>query len=457
MILLLVNLSQILQQSVLNMNKSKSLDEINGSVKVPSVYESHFWKKFLAYSGPGALVAVGYMDPGNWLTSLAGGSKYRYQLLSVLLISIIIAMFMQALSIKLGVVSRLDLAQAVAKKVNKPVRYLLWILNELAMMATDLTGVIGTALALKMLFGLPLIFGVLLTILDVFVVLWFMHFGIRRIEFIVVFAIVLVGIIFAIEVGHVHPSGLAIMHGFVPSISILTDHEKLLLALSIIGATIMPHNIYLHSSLAQSRRYNYHDPRQVKETLRFANWDSIIHLIMALIINSLLLVLGGTIFFNHSDSLTSLMKVFLGLKNTQIVGSLASPVMSYLFAFALLVTGLISSITSTLSGQIVMEGYLHIRLPLWKRRLLTRFVTLIPILIIGFIVHFNEPIFEKMIVYAQIALSITLPFVLFPLVFITANPKQMGRHVNKKWQTVLGLILALIITILNIELIISSL
>lgn len=439
------------------MKNNKSLDEINSSVKVPNVYESHFWKKFLAYSGPGALVAVGYMDPGNWLTSLTGGSQFKYQLLSVLLISILIAMFMQSLSIKLGVVSQLDLAQAIAQKVNKPVRYLLWLLNEIAMMATDLTGVIGTALALKMLLNLPLICGVLLTILDVFLVLWFMRFGIRRIEAIVVIAILTVGTIFAIEVSHVHPAGSEILKGFIPSTSILTNHEKLLISLGIIGATIMPHNIYLHSSLAQSRRYDYKDPKQVKETLRFANWDSIIHLIMALLINSLLLILGGTIFFDHSDSLTSLMNVFSGLKNPHLVGSLASPVMSYLFAFALLVTGLISSITSTLSGQIVMEGYLNIRLPLWQRRLLTRFVTLIPILIIGFMVHFNETIFENMIVYAQIALSITLPFVLFPLVFITNSKKQMGSYTNKKWQTTLGIILALIITILNIELIISTL
>lgn len=438
------------------MPDKKSLDEINGSVAVPSVYENSFFRKFLAYSGPGALVAVGYMDPGNWLTSLAGGSQYKYQLLSVLLISIIIAMFMQSLSIKLGIASRQDLAQAIAKHTNKPVRYFLWILNEIAMMATDLTGVIGTALALKMLFNLPLILGVLLTILDVFVVLWFMRFGIRRIEAIVVISIITVGIIFAIEVSHVHPNAGQIFQGFIPNKTIFTNQDKLILSLGIVGATIMPHNIYLHSSLAQSRRYDYHDPKQVKETLRFANWDSIVHLVMALIINSLLLILGGTIFFNHSDQLANLMNVFKGLNNSNIVGNLASPIMSYLFAFALLVTGLISSITSTLSGQIVMEGYLNIRLPLWQRRLLTRFVTLIPILIIGFLVKFNEAIFENLIVYAQIALSIALPFTLFPLVFLTSDKKIMGIHVNKKWQFTIGLILTTIITLLNVELIIGT-
>ncbi len=441
-------------ESVLLMTKkNQSLDEINDSVKVPSVYESSFFKKFLAYSGPGALVAVGYMDPGNWLTSLAGGSQYRYELLSVLLISIIVAMFMQSLSIKLGVASRQDLAQAIAEQVNKPVRILLWLLNEIAMIATDLTGVVGTALALKMLFNLPLLYGVLLTIFDVFIVLWFMHFGIRRIEFIVVTAIVVVGIIFAIEVSHVHPNAGLIFAGFIPNKTIFTNQDKLILSLGIIGATIMPHNLYLHSSLAQSRRYDYHDPKQVKETLRFANWNSIVHLVMALIINSLLLILGATIFFNKTNQTASLMSVFHGLDNAKIVGSLASPFMSYLFAFALLVTGLISSITSTLSGQIVMEGYLHIRLPLWQRRLLTRFVTLIPVLIIGFMVHFNENIFENLIVYAQIALSIALPFTLFPLVILTSEKKIMKKHVNKKWQLILGLILALIITVLNLELI----
>lgn len=435
----------------------KSLDEINQSVKVPSVYESSFTQKFLAYSGPGALVAVGYMDPGNWLTSLSGGSQYRYQLLSVLLISIIVAMFMQSLSIKLGVVARQDLAQAIALKVPRGVRYGLWILNELAMMATDLTGVVGTAIALRLLFGLPLLYGILLTIFDVLIVLLFLRFGIRRIEFIVLSAILVVGVIFGIEVFRAHPPIVAMLNGVVPTADIFQNHQKLVLSLGIMGATIMPHNIYLHSSLAQSRRYDYHDPAQVKEALRFANWDSNVHLIAALFINALLLILGGTLFFHASGQLASFQNVFDGLKNSNVVGSLASPAMSLLFAFALLITGLISSITSTLSGQIVMEGYLNIRLPLWQRRLLTRFVTLIPILIIGFMVGFNEQDFEDMIVYAQIALSIALPFTLFPMILLTSSKKLMGEHVNSKLVLVVGLVLASIITVLNLQLIVSTL
>lgn len=433
----------------------KSLDEINQSVKVPSVYETSFLQKFLAYSGPGALVAVGYMDPGNWLTSLSSGSQFRYQLLSVLLISIIIAMFMQSLAIKLGVVARQDLAQAIAQKVPKPIRYCLWILNEIAMMATDLTGVIGTAIALKLLFGLPLIFGIFLTILDVLIVLLFLRFGIRRIEFIVLAAILTVGIIFGIEVFRANPAFGKIFQGVVPTSDIIHNHEKLILSLSIMGATIMPHNLYLHSSLAQSRRYDYKDPLQVNEALRFANWDSNVHLVAAFIINALLLILGGTLFFHTNNQLASLQDVFNGLKNAAIVGKLASPVMSWLFAFALLITGLISSITSTLSGQIVMEGFLNIRLPLWQRRLLTRFVTLIPILIIGFLVNFNEQDFENLIVYAQIALSIALPFTLFPMILLTSNSKLMKEHTNSKLTTIVGLILAGIITILNLRLIFS--
>lgn len=433
----------------------KSLDEINQSVKVPSVYETSFLQKFLAYSGPGALVAVGYMDPGNWLTSLSSGSQFRYQLLSVLLISIIIAMFMQSLAIKLGVVARQDLAQAIAQKVPKPIRYCLWILNEIAMMATDLTGVIGTAIALKLLFGLPLIFGILLTILDVLIVLLFLRFGIRRIEFIVLAAILTVGIIFGIEVFRANPAFGKIFQGVVPTSDIIHNHEKLILSLGIMGATIMPHNLYLHSSLAQSRRYDYKDPLQVNEALRFANWDSNVHLVAAFIINALLLILGGTLFFHTNNQLASLQDVFNGLKNAAIVGKLASPVMSWLFAFALLITGLISSITSTLSGQIVMEGFLNIRLPLWQRRLLTRFVTLIPILIIGFLVNFNEQDFENLIVYAQIALSIVLPFTLFPMILLTSNSKLMKEHTNSKLTTIVGLILAGIITILNLRLIFS--
>lgn len=439
------------------MTESKrSLDEINESVTVPSVYETSFLQKFLAYSGPGALVAVGYMDPGNWLTSLSGGSQYRYELLSVLLLSILVAMFMQSLSIKLGVVARLDLAQAIAAKVPTPVRYFLWILNEIAMMATDLTGVIGTAIALKLLFGLPLIYGILLTILDVLVVLLFLKFGIRRIEFIVLAAILIVGIIFGIEVFRAHPPILKIMSGLIPTTDLMHNHQKLILSLGIMGATIMPHNIYLHSSLAQSRRYDHNDPAQVNEALRFANWDSNVHLVAAFIINALLLVLGGTLFFHTTNQLASLQDVFNGLKNSSVVGNLANPLMSWLFAFALLITGMISSITSTLSGQIVMEGYLNIRLPLWQRRLLTRFVTLIPILIIGFLVHFNEQDFEDMIVYAQIALSIALPFTLFPMILLTNSKKLMGAHVNNRWITIVGLLLASAITILNLKLLFST-
>ena len=433
----------------------KSLAEINESVAVPDVYQTAFWQKFLAYSGPGALVAVGYMDPGNWLTSLAGGGQFQYHLLTVLALAIIVAMFMQMLAIKLGVVARQDLAQAIAAKLPQPWRYAAWILNEVAMMATDLTGVIGTAIALKMLFGLPLLAGILLTIGDVLVVLLFLRFGIRRIEFMVLAAILTVGIIFGLEVGRAHVNSGAVLAGLLPTSLIFKNHTALVLSLGILGATIMPHNLYLHSSLAQSRRYDYHDPKQVHEALRFANWDSNVHLVAAFLINALLLVLGGTLFFGHSHALASLQAVFNGLKSTAVVGTLASPMMSWLFAFALLITGLISSITSTLAGQIVMEGYLHIRLPLWQRRLLTRLVTLIPIIIIGCLVGFQDQTFENLIIYAQVALSVALPFTLFPMVKLTSDAHLMGAHVNRRWTTWGGYALAGIITILNVYLIIA--
>ncbi|AKP65005.1 Nramp family divalent metal transporter [Levilactobacillus koreensis] len=435
--------------------RQKSLDEVNESVDVPSVYETSFLQKFLAYSGPGALVAVGYMDPGNWLTSLAGGSQYRYQLLAVLVTAILVAMFMQSLAIKLGVVARQDLAQAIAFKVPLPIRIMLWLLNEVAMMATDLTGVVGTAIALKLLVGLPLLYGILLTVADVLIVLLFLRFGIRRVEFIVLSAILIVGIIFAVEVARAHPALPAILQGVIPTTSLLTDHSKLILSVGIIGATIMPHNLYLHSSLAQSRRYDHNNPAQVNEALRFAKWDSNVHLAVALIVNALLLILGGTLFFGKTGQLTSLQAVYEGLKNSAIVGSLASPVMSWLFAFALLITGLISSITSTLSGQIVMEGYINLRLPLWQRRLLTRFVTLIPIVIIGFVVGFNDQTFEHLIVYAQVVLSIALPFTLFPMIALTSQTSLMGQHVNRWWVTVLGYALTAVITGFNLKLLFS--
>lgn len=436
-------------------NDHASLEEINASVAVPDVYQAAFWQKFLAYSGPCALVAVGYMDPGNWLTSLAGGGQFQYRLLAVLALSILVAMFMQALAIKLGVVARQDLAQAIAAKLPRPVRYAAWILNEVAMMATDMTGVIGTAIALKLLFGLPLMVGILLTIGDVLVVLLFLRFGIRRVEFMVLAAILTVGVIFGIEVGRAHVDFGSVAQGFLPTSLIFKNHAALILSLGILGATIMPHNLYLHSSLAQSRRYDYHNPAQVKEALRFANWDSNVHLVAAFLINALLLILGGTLFFGHTHTLASLLAVFNGLKSTAIVGNLASPVMSVLFAIALLITGLISSITSTLAGQIVMEGYLHIRLPLWQRRLLTRLVTLIPIIIIGLLVGFNDQAFENLIIYAQVALSIALPFTLLPLVALTTDQKLMGAHVNRRWVTIVGYLLAGIITVLNIYLVIS--
>lgn len=431
----------------------KSLSEINQSVPVPDVTQSAFWQKFLAYSGPGALVAVGYMDPGNWLTSLAGGSQFRYHLLAVLLMAIIVAMFMQTLAIKLGVIARQDLAQAIAVTLPRPVRYSLWLLNEIAMMATDMTGVIGTAVALKLLFNLPLVAGILLTIADVLVVLVFLRFGIRRIEFIVLAAILTVGIIFGLEVGRAQPQTGAILTGLIPTSLIFKNHAALVLSLGILGATIMPHNLYLHSSLAQSRRYDQHNPAQVNEALRFAKWDSTVHLIAAFIINALLLILGGTLFFHTDHQLASLAAVFSGLKTPAIVGHLASPLMSTLFAFALLITGLISSITSTLAGQIVMEGYLHIRLPLWQRRLLTRLVTLIPIFIIGWAVGFTDQAFENLIIYAQVALSIALPFTLYPMVALTSNSLLMGTHVNRPIVTWLGYGLTTIITLLNLNLI----
>ncbi|QVI37380.1 Nramp family divalent metal transporter [Lacticaseibacillus casei] len=433
----------------------RSLDDINRSVQVPGVYETSFFQKFLAYSGPGALVAVGYMDPGNWLTALEGGSKYHDALLSVLLMTILVAMFMQSLSIKLGVVARLDLAQAIAAFVPKWARICLWLINEAAMMATDMTGVVGTAIALKLLFGLPLMWGMLLTIADVLVVLFFLRFGIRRIELIVLASILTVGIIFGIEVLRAHPSVGGIVGGFVPHTEILTNHGMLVLSLGIMGATIMPHNIYLHSSLAQSRRYDEHIPAQVTEALRFGKWDSNVHLVAAFLINALLLVLGATLFYNVGGHVTAFQGVYNGLKNPAIVGGLASPIMSTLFAFALLITGLISSIASTLAGQIVMEGYLNIQMPLWERRLLTRAVTLIPIMIIGFIMGFSEHNFEQVIVYAQVALSIALPFTLFPLVALTDRSDLMGDHVNSPGVRWVGYLLTGLITLLNLQLIVS--
>ncbi|MHC9537249.1 Nramp family divalent metal transporter [Dellaglioa sp. BT-FLS60] len=431
-----------------------SLEEINGTVEVPKT--GSFWKKLWAFSGPGALVAVGYMDPGNWITSIVGGAKYRYLLLSVVLISSLIAMLMQYMSSKLGIVAQLDLAQAIRAKTNKPLGIILWIMTELAIMATDIAEVIGGAIALELLFGIPLTVGVMLTVLDVLVLLLLTKLGFRKIEAIVVVLIFSIFAIFIYLVVLSKPQIGPMLNGLIPHSEIMHKNQ-LVLALGIVGATVMPHNLYLHSSISQTRKVDHNDEEAVAEAVRFSTWDSNIQLGFAWIINSLLLILGAALFFGHGEQLAAFSDLYNALKDNSIAGAIASPILSTLFAVALLASGQNATITGTLTGQIIMEGFIHLSMPLWARRLVTRLIAIIPVMIAAFVWGGTEGALDNLLVYSQVFLSVALPFTMIPLIMFTGSKKMMGeRFVNALWVTILGWICAIVLTLLNIQLIITT-
>ena len=417
----------------------KSLQEINQSVKVPK--GTSFWRTLLLFSGPGSLVAVGYMDPGNWITSVVGGAHYRYLLLSVVLLSSLIAMQLQQMAGKLGIVHRKDLAQTTATHLPKWLRYMLWIVIELALMATDLAEVIGSGIALHLLFGWPLLFSILVTILYVFLLLGLMHLGFRKIEAIVSTLILTILGIFIHLVVLSKPDIGGIFAGFLPQkeivgIGLPKGSQALTLALGIIGATVMPHNLYLHSSISQTRKVDYEDPADVRRAVRFMTWDSNIELTLAFVVNSLLLILGAALFFGHAEE----------------IGAFSS-----MYAVALLASGQNSTITGTLTGQIVMEGFLKFRLPQWLVRLFTRMLALTPVLIVAFLFGDQESVLDDLLVYSQVFLSLALPFSIFPLVYFTSNKKIMGEFVNAKWNTYLAYGVATLLTLLNVQLIVTTL
>lgn len=419
-----------------------------------------FWQTLRAFIGPGALVAVGYMDPGNWITSVVGGATYKYLLLFVILVSSLIAMQLQQMAGKLGIVTKFDLAQATAAHSPKKLRYLLFIVIELALMATDLAEVIGSGIALHLLFGWSLLFSIFITILDVFILLSLMKLGFRKIEAIVSTLIATILIIFLYLVILSKPSLSGILHGYLPNASILDlkqsgVNSKLTLALGIIGATVMPHNLYLHSSISQTRKVNYESQDSIKRAVRFMTWDSNIQLTLAFVVNSLLLILGASLFYGHASEINAFSQMYAALQNSEIAGSVASAALSTLFAIALLASGQNSTITGTLTGQIVMEGFLKLRLPQWLIRLVTRLVALTPVLIIALLYGSQESVLDQLIVYSQVFLSLALPFSIFPLVYFTSNRKIMGDFVNSKWNSILGYLVAIILTVLNLKLIID--
>jgi len=439
-------------------NSQKSLSEVNQSIAVPK--NASFWRTLRAFIGPGALVAVGYMDPGNWITSVVGGATYKYLLLSVVLISSLIAMQLQQMAGKLGIVTQKDLAQATAAHLPKKLRYFLFVVIELALMATDLAEVIGSGIALHLLFGWPLLFSILITILDVFILLSLMKLGFRKIEALVSTLIATILIIFLYLVLLSKPSFSGILHGYIPQPSIIDLHQsgvnsKLTLALGIIGATVMPHNLYLHSSISQTRKVDYSSQASVKQAVRFMTWDSNIQLTIAFVVNSLLLILGASLFYGHANDINAFSQMYDALQDSNIAGAVASAALSTLFAIALLASGQNSTITGTLTGQIVMEGFLKLRLPQWLIRLVTRLVALAPVLIIALLYGSQESVLDQLIVYSQVFLSLALPFSIFPLVYFTSNRKIMGDFVNSKWNSILGYLVAIILTVLNLKLIID--
>lgn len=432
----------------------KSLEEINSTVSFDA--EANAFRKFLMYLGPGLLVAVGYMDPGNWITSMSGGAQYGYILLFVILISSLSAMLLQSMCARLGIASGMDLAQVTEHMTNKSLGVFAWILAELAIMATDIAEVIGSAIALNLLFNIPLTLGVTITVLDVLLLLLIIKLGFRKIEAIVGVLIFTVLIIFMFEVYLSSPDASSLMAGFLPSSEIVTNKGALYIALGIIGATIMPHNLYLHSSIVQSRNYERTDKGK-KSAIKYATIDSNIQLTIAFIINCLLLVLGAALFFGSHEALGRFFDLYYALSHSHVGGAIGGAVMSTLFAIALLASGQNSTITGTLSGQIVMEGFLKIKLKPWVRRIITRVIAVIPVFLCLWLYGSSDTKIEDLLIFTQVFLSLALPFSIIPLIMATSNPNIMGKQfVNKRWVNIISWILAVVLSVLNIYLIVET-
>ncbi|SNC75797.1 manganese transport protein [Hymenobacter gelipurpurascens] len=424
--------------------KNNSLAEVYASIKVPA-RDASFWRKLMAFWGPGLMVAVGYMDPGNWATDIAGGSRYGYTLLSVILISNLFAMLLQHLAAKLGIVTGRDLAQACRDHFSKPVSMVLWFLCEIAIAACDLAEVIGSAIALNLLFGLPLPWGVVLTILDVLVVLMFQHKGFRVLESIVAGLIVVIFGCFLYEIIVSHPDYFGILAGMVPQPEVVTNPGMLYVAIGILGATVMPHNLYLHSSIVQTRAYGQDEPAK-REAIKFATIDSTVALFLAFFVNAAILITAAAAFHkNGRHDVADINQAYELL--APVLGAGAA---SIVFAVALLASGQNSTLTGTLAGQIVMEGFLNLQLKPWVRRLITRAIAVIPALIVTLI--YGEKGTGELLVLSQVILSFQLSFAVVPLVMFTSSKLKMGVFVNRPWVQVVAWIVSAIIIVLNLYL-----
>ena len=420
-----------------------ALAEVFGSIATRPT--GPLWRKLAAFLGPGYLVAVGYMDPGNWATSLAGGSKFGYALLTVALLSNLMAILLQALCARLGIASGRDLAQACRDAFPRVVSWPLWVITEIAICSTDLAEVIGTAIGLNLLFGIPLEIGVLITALDVFLILWMQNLGFRWIEAFIVTLLGIIAISFAIQIALADPEWGAVIRGFAPTTNILTNPDMLYLAIGIIGATVMPHNLYLHSGVVQTRRFGESVPEK-REAIKLATIDSTIALMFALLINASILILAAATFNKAGQTDVS----ELGEVHKLIAPLLGSGMAPTLFAIALLCCGLNSTVTATLAGQIVMEGFIDIRLPPWARRLVTRALAIIPAAIIT--IWYGEAGTAKLLILSQVVLGLALPFSIVPLVMFTADKAKMGELIAPRWVTALAAITAAILIVLNFKL-----
>jgi manganese transport protein len=427
----------------------ESLQPRDGSPSLPESYRSvpihagaSFLRKMFAFAGPGYLVAVGYMDPGNWATDLGGGSRYGYTLLSAVLISSLMAIFLQALSAKLGIATGRDLAQACREHYSRRTTAVLWVLCEIAIAACDLAEVLGSAVALKLLFGLPLLAGVLLTGFDVLLVLALQGRGFRALETLVITLIMTIGACFAYEIFFARPLWIEAARGFIPTFQILKDREMLYLAIGILGATVMPHNLYLHSSIVQTRAFSL-TPEGKREAVRFATLDSTLALGLSLFINAAILVLGAAAFHVRGmNGVADISQAYQLL--TPVLGvSLAS----VLFAVALLCSGQNSTLTGTLAGQICMEGFLHWRIKPWMRRLITRSMAIIPAAIV--IGVMGESHTTSLLILSQVILSFQLPFAVVPLIQFTGDRSKMGEFTNSRITSIFGWFMAAAIIVLN--------
>ena len=407
-----------------------------------------FFRKLLAFAGPGYLVAVGYMDPGNWATDLAGGSKFGYALLSIILLSNLMAVLLQGLASKLGIVTGRDLAQACRDHYPRPVAIALWVLCEIAIAACDLAEVIGSAIALNLLFNMPLAIGVLLTGFDVLLLLMLQNRGVRVLEALVITLIATVGMCFLFEMILARPDMLAIARGFIPTPRIVTDPQMLYVAIGILGATVMPHNLYLHSSIVQTRRYD-ETATGKREAVRFAFIDSTIALSFALFINAAILIIAAATF--HTSGRTEVAEIQDAYKLlTPLLGAGASTA----FALALLASGQNSTLTGTLAGQIVMEGFLNIRIRPWLRRLITRLIAIVPAALVA--IFYGESGTAQLLILSQVILSLQLSFAVFPLVMFTGDRVKMGAFVNSPAVKTLAWVVALVIAGLNAWLLLQT-